>query len=66
MKNTIRVERAKKKMSQDDLAQLIGVTRQAVYSIENNKYIPSTVLALKMAAIFGCSVHDLFELEEGD
>lgn len=66
MKNTIKVERAKKNLTQADLADKIGVSRQAVNSIETGKFVPSTVLALKMARVFGTDVEVIFQLEEGD
>lgn len=66
MKNTLRVERAIKDITQEDLARAVGVSRQAINSIEAAKYVPSTVLALKIAAYFGKSVNDIFFLEEGD
>ena len=66
MKNTIKVERAKKKWTQADLAEKIGVSRQAVNSIETGKFVPSTVLALKMAKVFGTTVEIIFELEKTD
>ncbi|MCQ2064527.1 MAG: helix-turn-helix transcriptional regulator [Bacteroidaceae bacterium] len=66
MKNSIRVERARNNMTQQDLADRTGVTRQTIAAIEQGKFNPSTVLALKMARIFGVSVNDLFELEEQD
>ena len=66
MKNNIRVERARNNMTQQDLADRTGVTRQTIAAIEQGKFNPSTVLALKMARIFGVSVNDLFELEEQD
>lgn len=66
MKNTIKVERAKKDMTQQDLAELIGVSRQTINSIEAGKYVPSTVLALKIAKVFEVRLDDIFELEEGD
>lgn len=53
-------------MTQEELAKAVGVTRQAIHSIEHNKYVPSTVLALKIARCLGKTVNDLFELEEGD
>lgn len=62
MKNNIRVERARLRISQQDLADAIGVTRQTIYAIENDKFIPSTELALKMSAYFGKTVNDLFSL----
>ncbi len=64
MNNNIRVERAIKRISQQELAEAIGVSRQTIFSIENNKYVPSTELALKLSAYFGKSVNDLFWLED--
>ena len=52
MKNTIRVQRAIKNITQAELADKIGVSRQTINTIESNKYVPSTVLALKMAKLF--------------
>ncbi len=66
MKNTIKVERAKKDMTQQDLAEKVKVSRQTINSIEAGKYVPSTVLALKIAGVFGVRIEDIFELEEGD
>jgi len=66
MKNSLKVERAIKNITQEELAREIGVTRQAINSIELGKYVPSTVLALKLSRFFGKSVNDLFGLEEGD
>jgi putative transcriptional regulator len=66
MKNTLRVERAIRNITQADLAMLIGVSRQTINTIESNKYVPSTVLSLKIAHVFGKKVEDIFELEEGD
>ena len=62
MKNNIRVERAILRISQQDLANAIGVSRQTIFAIENGKFIPSTELALKLSAYFGKSVDDLFQL----
>ena len=62
MKNNIRVERARLRISQQELADAIGVTRQTIYAIENDKFIPSTELALKMSAYFGKTVDELFSL----
>ena len=50
LNNNIRVERAIKRVSQQDVADAIGVTRQTIFSIENNKYVPSTELALRLSA----------------
>jgi len=66
MKNSIKVERAKQDMTQEDLAKLLGVSRQTVNSMEKNRYAPSTILALKLSAIFECSVNEIFQLEETD
>ena len=66
MKNRLKVARAEVKITQGELAEKIGVTSQAVNSIELGKYVPSTLLALKMARYFGKTVEELFMLEEGD
>jgi putative transcriptional regulator len=66
MKNRIRIERAILNITQADLAENINVSRQTINAIESNKYVPSTVLALKIARIFGKSVEEVFELEEND
>jgi putative transcriptional regulator len=66
MKNTIKVERAIQNITQQELAEKIGVSRQTINAIESNKYVPSTVLALKMARLFGKHVEEFFVLEEED
>ncbi len=66
MNNTIKVERARNNMSQTDLADKAGVTRQTIYAIETKRFIPSTVLAFKLAEILKVDVTDLFELEDSD
>ena len=66
MKNNLRVQRAIKNITQAELAELIQVSRQTINTIESGKYVPSTVLALKMAKVFGVPVEDIFDLEEGD
>lgn len=66
MKNNLKVERAIKNITQEDLATVIGVSRQAVNSIELGKYVPSTVLALKLSKFFNKPVNDIFFLEEAD
>ena len=66
MNNTIKVERARNDMSQTDLAEKVGVTRQAIYAIEKKKFIPSAVLAFKIASALKVEVAELFELEESD
>jgi Predicted transcriptional regulators len=62
MENNIRVERAIKHISQKELAESIGVSRQTIFAIENNKFIPSTELALKLSKYFGKTVNELFTL----
>lgn len=66
MKNNIRVERAIKNITQDELAKLIGVSRQTINAMEANKYVPSTVLSLKIANVFDKKVEDIFSLDEND
>ena len=66
MKNTVRVERAIKNVTQGELAENIGVSRQTINAIESAKYVPSTVLALKIARFFQKTAEDIFELEETD
>ncbi len=66
MKNTIKVERAKKNWTQADLATHIGVSRQAINAIETGRFVPSTLLALKMASVFGTTVEIIFQLEPTD
>jgi putative transcriptional regulator len=66
MKNRIRIERAIMNITQADLAEKIGVSRQTINAMESNKYVPSTVLALKIARLFGKTVEDIFELEVED
>ena len=62
MDNNIRVERAVKRISQQQLADAIGVSRQTIFAIENNKFVPSTELALRISAYFGKPVNELFWL----
>ena len=66
MNNTIRIERAIKKMTQQQLADLVQVSRQTINTVELGKYIPSTVLALKIAKVFEKNVDDIFQLDEPD
>jgi putative transcriptional regulator len=66
MKNSIKVERAKKNITQAQLADLVGVSRQAINAIELGKYNLSTILALKIATIFQSKVDDVFVLEDSD
>ena len=66
MKNSIKVERAKNNYTQAQLAKLAKVSRQTINAIELGKYVPSTVLSLKLASIFKVEVSKLFTLEEED
>lgn len=66
MQNTIKVERAILSLTQDDLAKLIGVSRQTINSIEANRYVPSTVLALKLSEVFNKPVNEFFKLNDND
>ena len=66
MKNRIRVARAEVRMTQQQLAEAVGVSRQTINAIEAGKFVPSTVLALKIARTFGKPVEELFQLEEGE
>ena len=66
MKNTIRVERAILNITQADLAAEVQVSRQTINAIESNKYVPSTVLALKIARFFQKKLEDIFMLEDSD
>ncbi len=62
--NLIRVERAKKRITQDYLANKLNVSRQTIHSIETGKFIPSTLLALKIANYFGVKFSDIFQFQE--
>ena len=66
MKNSIRVARAERRLTQQQLAEAIGVSRQTVNAIESGRFIPSTVLALKIARLFERPVESVFELEQED
>ena len=66
MKNNMKVERARLDMSQQELADALGVSRQTINAIEKGKFNPSTVLALKISAVFNLSVNEIFELEAED
>jgi putative transcriptional regulator len=66
MKNTIKVERAITNITQAELAEKIGVSRQTINAIESNRFVPSTVLALKLSRLFNKSVNEIFQLEETD
>jgi putative transcriptional regulator len=66
MKNNIRVERAIKNITQEELSHLVKVSRQTINAIELGKYVPSTSLSLKISKIFEKTVNDIFQLEESD
>jgi len=66
VKNRLKIERAINDLTQEVLAHKISVSRQTINSIEKNRYIPSTILALKLSKVFGKNVDELFELEDED
>ncbi len=66
MNNTIRVERARHKITQAELAKNIKVSRQTIHAIETGKFVPSTTLALKIAKYFDVKLEDIFQLENSD
>ncbi|MCK9304337.1 MAG: helix-turn-helix transcriptional regulator [Bacteroidales bacterium] len=66
VKNSIKIQRAIKDITQEELANRVGVSRQTINSIENNRYVPSTILSLKISIVFSKSVNEIFELEEDD
>ena len=66
MKNNSRVARAVERMTQQQLADAVGVSRQTINAIEAGKFIPSTLLALKIARLFRQPVESIFELEASD
>ena len=61
--NRIRVFRAEHRLSQSDLAQLIGVTRKTISTIEVGRFVPSTIIALKIARYFDVPVEEVFSLK---
>jgi putative transcriptional regulator len=64
--NRIRDYRAKRSLTQDELAQVVGVSRQSIISIERGRYTPSLYLALRFAKFFQCPVDELFKLNQED
>lgn len=66
MKNKIKIERAINDLTQEDLAKKVSVSRQTINAMEANKYVPSTVLALKIAKVFNKLVEEVFLLDEDD
>jgi putative transcriptional regulator len=65
MKNTIRVLRAERRWSQADLAERLGVSRQTVNAIENDRYDPSLPLAFRISDLFGVPIREIFLHENG-
>ncbi len=66
MKNNIKVQRAIANLTQEDLAKLVSVSRQTINAMEANKYVPSTVLSLKIAHVFKIPLEEIFFLQEDD
>ncbi len=66
MKNRIKVERAELNITQQQLAEAVGVSRQTIVAIERNRFLPSTPLALKISRFFGKPLENIFILEETD
>lgn len=64
MKNNIKNLRKEKGLRQEDLAEILGVSRQTIIAIENDKYDPSLELALKISIYFAMTVNDIFKVEE--
>lgn len=64
LKNTLKVQRAIHSLTQQQLADLVGVTRKTINTVENGKFVPSTVLSLKLARVLGVPVETLFILNE--
>ena len=64
LKNQIKVQRAIRNITQDELAAQIGVTRKTINTIETGKFTPSTILAIRLSRFFGLKVEQLFELTE--
>ena len=64
MKNLIKVERARHNLTQAELAEKLGVSRQTIHAIETGKFVPSTVLALKISKYFNVTLESIFQLEQ--
>ena len=64
VKSHIKEHRLRRGLSQQELADAVGVSRQSINSIERGRYTPSLPLALRFARLFGCATEELFELEE--
>jgi putative transcriptional regulator len=66
MKNVVKIERTIFGLTQEELAKRVDVTRQTINALEQGKYVPSTVLALKISQVFQKKVEDIFSLEDND
>lgn len=66
MKNILKEERLKQSLTQVELAEMVGVSRQTIFSIEISKYVPSVTLSMKLARALGTTVEELFLLEKSD
>lgn len=66
MKNHIKVERARHNITQAELAQKVSVARQTIIAIESGRFVPSAILAFKIATVLNCRTDEIFELEEKD
>lgn len=64
MKNNVRNLREDRNYTQSELAEAVNVSRQTIHSIESGKFVPTTILALKLARLFDVSVEDIFILED--
>ena len=65
LSNTLKIQRTIKNLTQEQLAELVGVTRKTINTVENGVYIPSTYLALKLSKVLEVSVEELFQLNDG-
>lgn len=66
MKNIIKVERARHNLTQAELAEKVKVSRQTIIAIETGKFVPSAILAFKIAKVLNCKADDMFALEDED
>ena len=66
MRNDLKARRAERRWSQAELGKALGVSRQTVIALENDKYDPSLPLAFRIAALFECSIEEIFAPEEED
>jgi len=65
VENTLKVLRAMKGLTQEQLAEALEVTRQTIHAVESGKYNPSLELAFKLARYFDTTIEDIFHYEEG-